>query len=102
MVDTSPLTLAYQNHGRWLIDCPHCNTGWIVRAETPSLLIDAKGRVQHACFCGYIAVAQFPAERVEIDELLARRPDPSNRNWRPGETIADLRIENAAYLTGGA
>lgn len=93
---------AYVNHGRWIIDCPRCNTGWCVRPETPSLLLDARGGAHSECSCGAVLVVQFPNETAEIDRLLAVRPDDLNRNWRTPETVFDLRIENAAHGVGGA
>ena len=94
------MVAAYMNHGRWVIDCPACNTGWLVRPETPSLLVDGRGGVHHGCKCGDVLIVQFPAEKMAIEEQVEKRPNLINRNWRAGETIADLRLENAAYLTG--
>ena len=89
------------NFGRWLIDCPDCNTGWVCRIETPSILVDGRGRAHTECTCGAVLVVQFPNEKAEIEALLDLRPAPANRNWRPTETIFDLRIENAAHGVGG-
>ena len=41
----------------------------------------------------------FPAEREEIENILELRPLP-NRNWRPGETLEDLRRENIDHGLG--
>lgn len=92
---------AYMNHGRWLVDCPACRTGWLVRQETPSLLVDVRGGVHTECSCGTVIIVQFPGDMAEIDRLLGQRSNPENRNWRPGETVFDLRIENAAHGVGG-
>lgn len=90
------LTRAYVNHGRWCVDCPQCNTGWLADSATPLLLLDAKG-VRHAqCYCGAGIAAQFPPDKDAIDAQLGNRPE-ANRNWRPGESVIDLRIENAAH-----
>jgi hypothetical protein len=32
-----------------------------------------------------------------VERLLAMRPNPKNRNWRPGETLIDLMTENAVH-----
>lgn len=82
--------LAYVNHGRWLCDCPGCNTGWQVQIETPLVLYDAKARVQQRCKCGYELAVQFPAEYEAINEALAERRLAVNRNWYPHETVIDL------------
>lgn len=105
MVKDFDMVSAYVNHGRWLVDCPGCNTGWCVRPETPSLLLDARGRGFTECKCGRGVVVQFPNEMPAIDEVLGLREQPVHRNWRPGETVIDLRIENAAhgvFAEGGA
>ena len=41
----------------------------------------------------------FPDERADIESILELRPLP-NRNWRPGETVEDLRRENAEHGLG--
>lgn len=96
------ITFAYVNQGRWVVDCRDCNSSWIVRPEIPSRLIDAKGGLHDSCNCGAVIIVQFPAQKAEIDELLELRPHAVNRNWRSGETVFDLRIENAAHGVGGA
>lgn len=92
------ITIAYLSHGRWVIDCPVCNLGWIVQIETPFAIYDANHKPFASCMkCGWKPTAvQFPAEYSEIQRLMSLRPKDINRNWRPPETIADLRIENAA------
>jgi hypothetical protein len=32
-----------------------------------------------------------------VERLLMMRPDPSTRNWFPGETLGDLMMENGAH-----
>lgn len=32
-----------------------------------------------------------------VERLLMMRPDPSTRNWVPGETLHDLMFENAEH-----
>lgn len=34
---------------------------------------------------------------VGVERLLMMRPDPSTRNWFPGETLVDLTYENGAH-----
>ena len=80
------------NHGRWIVDCPTpgCNS---------AMLASLKER-RYACpDCGkgWWRVV-FPDRRVDIEDLLLRRPLiaqlPSSRNWEVAETVADLEREN--------
>jgi hypothetical protein len=41
-------------------------------------------------------------ERQAIEAALRVRPDPTTRNWLPGETVADLLRENAEHDVGKA
>jgi len=93
------ITIAYLSHGRWVIDCPNCNLGYVVHIESPFAIFDAKNTPFSNCIkCGWKPTAvQFPAEYPEICRLTSLRPKEINRNWRPPETIFDLRIENAAH-----
>lgn len=45
----------------------------------------------------------FPShnDRMRIEELLSRRPNPNNRNWLPHETVKDLERENEAHGING-
>lgn len=73
---------AYGNQGRWVADCP-CHGAELVAEGQPMV-------------CGTCAATHqvvFPAERVEIDAVLDKRP-PANQNWYPGETVAQLKAEN--------
>lgn len=82
---------AYVNWGRWLWDCPICRAAQVC---TPA---DPRGYCIE-CFNagdGWWPV-MFPAERDQIGMLLARRPDPRTRNWRPGEPLTQLQAENLA------
>lgn len=108
--------VAHVNHGRWLAECPRPRCGWAFGldpgqggqiCQTP----DGGG-------CGYAGTVQWPADAAAIDTELALRPVEADRNWAPaghaqtyrsrtpdgrvvaevfpqGETVADLRRENA-------
>lgn len=82
---------AYLNHGRWVCDCPECNSAEVVDpASTDFVCREQFGG------CGYRAKIQFPADLGAISDVTGVRPQV-NRNWRPGETLVDLRLENAAH-----
>ena len=84
--------LARVNYGRWIADCPDCAGAELVE---PGKLFSCR-----SCGAEPRRVV-FPDERGEIEELLLARPMAENRNWEPGETLADLRRENEEYLMEG-
>lgn len=49
--------------------------------------------------CGQVTEIIWPSEAMVkgIERLLMMRPDPTTRNWRPGETLHDLMFENGAH-----
>ena len=89
----APLS-AYINHSRWLADCSEdgCKGTEFVDSDWPRF-------VCIGCGSGVWPVS-FPKNRLAIEATLLLRPK-ENRNWTPGESVADLRIENAGRLKGG-
>ena len=82
-----PTVSAYLNHGRWIADCGKCNGAEIVTPSAPFT----------CTLCGSEARPVFPEDFDEINRLAALRENPLNRNWTRGESITDLRLENAAH-----
>ena len=88
----------YVNRGMWIAECEcrhavalaPCGEG-VEGVDWPA---DTE-RLHCVCSRGVQAV-QWPSQRAAIERVLVRRP-VENRNWRPHETIADLRLENAAH-----
>lgn len=78
---------AYINHGRWVTDCPQCNSAELTPPGMPRMICRE---------CGFSERLQFPKNLDEIQTILQQRP-LLNQNWKSGETIADLRIENAVH-----
>lgn len=82
------------NQGRWIVDCP------VDGCAEASLVFDADPRfVCVTCGAGPFLV-MLPAEREGIEAALDERP-AVNRNWHPGETVGDLRVENRLHLDHG-
>lgn len=50
--------------------------------------------------CGAVYEDIMIPEAAEIERLLVRRQRLANRNWLPGETVADLARGNAAHGLG--
>jgi hypothetical protein len=87
---------AYVSDGRWVADCP-CRGGIVASREM----------AEAACLdCGTVYAIRFPENAGEIEAVLLARPRKENQNWRPGETLADLRSENRNHgiplFVGGA
>lgn len=84
----APPVPARIDDNRWIADCPEemCSGSEFVDWEWPYF-------VCLACGSGAYEVT-FPAQREAIEAELMKRPNPGNRWWSPGETVADLRREN--------
>jgi hypothetical protein len=72
--------------GAWVFSCPECGTNhW--STATP----DLPTAVCSSCSGEF--PARFPEGRAEIERLLLGRRDDQKRNWKPGQTIGELRRE---------
>ena len=85
-VDDQRVLVGYVNQGRWVADCPHCNSG---------IAVVTTGAPQGCCMdCGRHYAIMMPADIPKAVGLLSERP-VANRNWRPeNESVADLAAEN--------
>ena len=55
-------------------------------------------RLACCCFCGAIyRDLEIPDNANAIAAVLLKRANPSTRNWRRPETVADLQAENIAH-----
>lgn len=79
--------------GKWVVKCAYCGT-----CEKQD---HGDTHVCRACFNaanGYFPVpVAWPAQRAEIERLLANRKWSWVRNWCPPETVADLYAENLKF-----
>jgi len=78
---------AEANHGRWIVNCPNCNSADLLR-------VWARFTCQE---CHRIYNIIVPENKNEIDKVLNLRPNATNRNWTPGETIEMLHLENVLH-----
>lgn len=91
--------IAYVNHGRWVADCPAGDGGALcVSMKDPFFMCPYCANEDNA---GQWYRVRFPARatRERLEHALLVRPakngfEATTRNWRPGETDADLRREN--------
>ena len=99
----------YLNHGRWVIDCPVCNSGLMAKdsfmvcvACYPNLMSKHESSrlraVKVATMQGNLLELNWPDNKYEIDEVVKDRP-VVNQNWKPneGNTMESMRAENAAH-----
>jgi len=86
------------DHGRWVVDCParRCCAAQVAAETDPRFFC-------HQCFNAGYDGAWLPVvwpdvgTRTEIETLLLLRPEPEQRNWRPGETVEMVRAENVEH-----
>lgn len=81
------------NWGRWIVDCPHCNSGLnVTTTDTTAICLD--------CGTEWFEVVFPPAARKrDIERRLLKRPGNAAKifphsNWYPGESVASLDREN--------
>lgn len=89
--------------GQWVAQCPRpgcrnvekfgrCDDGTIGGLDGARFVC----RATHGG-CGLTCPAAWPADVEELEAVLLARPVPLTRNWRPGEDIRDLLLENAGH-----
>ena len=90
----TPVMLPVQakiEYGRWCVRCEICGGYEDVDPGEPVYLCIACGGT------GGFQPVVFPADREQIERLLLRRQYIRNRNWNPGETLADLERDNREH-----
>lgn len=88
---TEGLLLAEVNHGRWIVKC-ECGGAEKMWEEGVFWCQSC----QNAGHKHEYRKATFPPQRKQIEAILSKRPLP-NRNWQPGETLAQLSRENKEH-----
>lgn len=85
-------------HNRWIAQC-ECMGAEVVDRDIPIFFC-------LSCFNteieGKTRPVIFPSQINAIENTLLLRPNPMNRNWRIGETVADLQAENDRRGLGGS
>lgn len=98
---TAPAIIAYVNQGRWVADCPFgCGSAQVV-AETDKRFYCCGGNGCQNYGAGNktIPVAWPDLDlQAAIENLLVVRP-PVFRNWKVGESLELLELENKARGT---
>lgn len=117
VVWSSNFARAYVYNGEWVADCPSdCKSTQFVedKRDEDRGVAGTVGTRMDYFYCTYCSTLtqsiRWPADADEIKEVLDRRPLRHTRNWYPeghlvalqagipdGETVAELRAENAAH-----
>lgn len=101
----------YLNHGRWVADCPR---PYCTNAEAFGNVAGFPGGLRSDHFecratldfgngpvpiggCGLRCGVDWPPNIADIEALVLARPALITRNWRPGESLADLMRENVEH-----
>lgn len=107
VVATAEPLVARVNHGIWITSCscgapPRPDIPWVPNAGTVVFLDVLLGwdvRCGNQGWGGGWRAITAPAEteRRQIEAVLLCRPRVEDRNWEPGETIADLLAQNREH-----
>ena len=91
LIHTGAVCEAYANWSRWVAECGHCQYGAQQLRPCESHF--------RCSFCGGVTEIIWPAPDMirGVERLLMMRPDPSTRNWTPGETLSGLMWENGEH-----
>ena len=81
------------NHGRWIVDCPFCPSAELMN-ESGLFMCQSCWNINNGR--AYHNVAK-PNNRIKVERALLKRPEQENRNWKPGETVAQLLAENIEH-----
>jgi ribosomal protein L37AE/L43A len=97
-VAKTPTVAARVNHGRWQTECPFCLSAQ--HASSGDRLFYCANCMNAAAGHKTLRVT-WPRDPAAIEAILAARPHARYRNWDPGETIRDLKRQDAEW-GGGA
>jgi len=88
-----PALKVYANEGRWVVDCPDCSGAQLACRTDPRFM---------CVYCGNASVGgkwrpvSWPRSADLIEIELSARP-VEHQHWLPGDTLRQLRAENAAH-----
>lgn len=81
---------AHASWSKWAARCGLCPNGTSLQRLQPTW---------DCWICGTTTEIIWPHIKMieAVERLLMMRPDPTKRNWFPGETLHDLMLENAEH-----
>lgn len=83
----------YVNEGRWVVACPDCGGAQLAARDDHRFMCNECANV---AIGGRWRPTIWPRQAAAIEEVLDARPS-RNQHWLPGESVAQLRLENAAH-----
>jgi hypothetical protein len=97
-VSSDRTTTAYVSGGVWVARCPEAGCRGVE-------MVRFSDRQFFCCECRNASVGhhpilvELPDEHVAetVDRILELRPVPASRNWRPDESVDDLKRENLMH-----
>lgn len=79
----------------WIVDCPDpaCGGAEFANFVEPLFFCCA---CRNAAWENRPLAVEVPSakQRGEVEAVLVKRDDPNTRNWVPGESVSDLKVEN--------
>jgi hypothetical protein len=92
----SEAVTAYVNEGRWVVGCPDCHGAQLGAREDHRFMCNC---CANYAIGGLWRPVVWPKQVAAIDAALASRR-AENAHWLPGETVAQLKRENADHGIG--
>lgn len=93
--DETFVSRVYMNHGRWVVDCPFCNSSGVASENDERFLC---GDCLNMEIGGAYILAPFPKDCEAVEAHMLLRPR-NRRNWNPDtETLKNLQQETEALL----
>lgn len=92
--------VVYHNWGRWVANCPQCPNAEHYGADSLTGHVGGLTNSSFRCsFCGFHGKPKWPDRQIRsrVEQALASRPSPANRNWQPGESLELLAGENIEH-----
>ena len=89
-----PPVPTHVNEGRWKVKCPDGTCHGYEEAWEENFFVC--GSCLNSAVGHRVLRTAFPADRVEIESILTRRPLMA-RNWELYESTAELMLQNAAH-----
>lgn len=85
------------NHGRWVVACPACGGAQLGCPNDQRFMCNECANV---AIGGLWRRVVWPKKATEIASLIAERANLAMQNYDPGETLTELRQQNAALEDG--
>lgn len=79
------------NHGRWVVDCPDCNSAQLASPDDHRFMCN---ECANLVIGGLWRPVVWPKSHQKIADLLDARKDRHLRNYDAGQTLGEIAVEN--------